>query len=301
MASHAARRRAALLAVAPVRLLPAARSGNADPARSHAFRTHSARTYHHSCSGTVLNMEKLPASTGWQWVKQGFSLFRKQPGGMSMLFLGYMFCMLAVSIVPLLGQMLPVILVPVFSIAFVQGCLNIDQGKRVLPSLLISGFRKPAFPSLLGLGVLYILMAIVAIGASTLVDDGLLWQLVTGQLTEEAARAAIPESRMGLGILLAIMLYVPAAMAFCFAAPLIYWKKTGLGKSLFFSFFAVSLHRLRRHLVRHQRRHQPVAGRHLWPHAADDAADDAAVDDTHHHHALLVLRRLPPDLRPARR
>ena len=184
-------------------------------------------------------MEKLPASTGWLWVKQGFGLFRKQPGGMSMLFLGYMFCMLAVSIVPVLGQLLPVILVPVFSVAFVQGCLNIDQGKRVLPSLLISGFRKPAFPSLFGLGVLYILMAIVAIGASTLVDDGLLWKLVTGQLTEEAARAAIPESRLGLGILLAIVLYVPAAMAFCFAAPLIYWQKVSLGKSLFFSFFAV--------------------------------------------------------------
>ena len=123
-----------------------------------------------------------------------------------MLFLGYMVCMLLVSIVPLLGQLLPVILVPIFSVAFAQGCLNIDQGKRVLPSLLISGFRKPAFPSLLGLGVLYILMAIAAIGASTLVDDGLLWQLVTGQLTEEAARTAIPESRLGLGILLAIVL-----------------------------------------------------------------------------------------------
>mgnify|MGYP000396763937 CR=1 FL=1 len=40
-------------------------------------------------------------------------------------------------------------------------------------------------------------------------------------------------------ILLAIAMYVPAAMAFCFAAPLIYWKQVSLGKALFFSFFAV--------------------------------------------------------------
>ncbi|APA70189.1 BPSS1780 family membrane protein [Janthinobacterium sp. 1_2014MBL_MicDiv] len=184
-------------------------------------------------------MEKLPASTGWQWVKQGFGLFRKQPGGLSMLFLGYMFCMLAVSIVPLLGQLLPVILVPVFSVAFVQGCLNIDLGKRVLPSLLISGFRKPAFPVLLGLGVLYILTAIVAIGASTLVDGGVLWQLATGQLNPQTSPDVIRESNVGMAILTTIVLYVPAAMAFCFAAPLIYWKQTGLGKALFFSFFAV--------------------------------------------------------------
>jgi len=172
-------------------------------------------------------------------VKQGFALFRKQPGGMSMLFLGYMLCMLAVSIIPLLGQLLPVILVPVFSVAFVQGCLHIDQGKRVLPSLLLSGFRKPVFPMLFALGVLYIIMAIVAIGASSLVDGGALWQLLTGQLNKETAEDVIRNSNMGASLLLTIALYVPAAMAFCFAAPLIYWKKVSLGKSLFFSFFAV--------------------------------------------------------------
>ena len=28
-------------------------------------------------------MNRLPASTGWLWLKQGFSLFRKQPGVVS--------------------------------------------------------------------------------------------------------------------------------------------------------------------------------------------------------------------------
>ena len=172
-------------------------------------------------------------------MKQGFSLFRKQPGGMSMLFLGYMFCMLAVSIVPLLGQMLPVILVPVFSVAFVQGCLNIDQGKRVLPSLLMSGFRKPALPVLFGLGVLYLIMAIVAIGASSLVDGGTLWQLVTGQLNPQTSPEVIRESNIGSAILLTMAMSIPALMAFFFAAPLIYWQHVSLGKALFFSFFAV--------------------------------------------------------------
>ena len=184
-------------------------------------------------------MEKLPASTGWHWVKQGFGLFRKQPGGLSMLFLGYMVCMLLVSIIPLLGQLLPVILVPIFSVAFAQGCLNIDQGKRVLPNLLLSGFRKPALPVLFGLGVLYIITAILAIGASSLVDGGTLWQLVTGQLNPQTSPDVIRESNIGSAILLTIVMYIPAAMAFCFAAPLIYWQQVSLGKALFFSFFAV--------------------------------------------------------------
>ena len=172
-------------------------------------------------------------------MKQGFGLFRKQPGGMSMLFLGYMVCMLLVSIIPLLGQLLPVILVPIFSVAFAQGCLHIDQGKRVVPSLLLSGFRKPALPVLFGLGVLYLMMAIVAIGASSLVDGGTLWQLVTGQLNPQTSPDVIRESNIGSAILLTMVMYIPAAMAFCFAAPLIYWQHISLGKALFFSFFAV--------------------------------------------------------------
>ena len=172
-------------------------------------------------------------------MKQGFGLFRKQPGGMSMLFLGYMVCMLLVSIIPLLGQLLPVILVPIFSVAFAQGCLNIDQGKRVLPNLLLSGFRKPALPVLFGLGVLYLIMAIVAIGASSLVDGGTLWQLVTGQLNPQTSPEVIRESNIGSAILLTMAMSIPALMAFFFAAPLIYWQHVSLGKALFFSFFAV--------------------------------------------------------------
>ena len=172
-------------------------------------------------------------------MKQGFGLFRKQPGGMSMLFLGYMVCMLLVSIIPLLGQLLPMILVPIFSVAFAQGCLNIDQGKRVLPSLLMSGFRKPALPMLFGLGVLYLIMAVVAIGASSLVDGGTLWQLVTGQLNPQTSPEVIRESNIGSAILLTMAMSIPAVMAFFFAAPLIYWQHVSLGKALFFSFFAV--------------------------------------------------------------
>ena len=182
-------------------------------------------------------MEKIPARTGWLWVKQGFGLFRKQPGGLSTLFLGYMFFMLVVSILPFLGQLLPVMLVPVFSMAFMRACLYIEQKKRVLPTLLLSGFRKPAFVSLLTLGLLYLVVAVLALGASALVDDGVFWQTVTGQI--DARSNQVRESNVGGAILTAIAVYIPAAMAFCFAAPLIYWQKMGLGKAIFFSFFSV--------------------------------------------------------------
>jgi hypothetical protein len=182
-------------------------------------------------------MEKIPARAGWLWVKRGFALFRKQPGGLSTLFLAYLFLMLAVSILPLMGQIAQVILMPVFSITFMQACLHIEQNRRIRPNLLAAGFHKPAIFPLLGLGLLYLLAAGIAIGVSTLADDGLFWKLASGQLDPKSPLAQ--NAKLSNGFLLAALVYIPAAMAFFFAAPLIYWKKMSLGKALFFSFFAV--------------------------------------------------------------
>ncbi|UGQ47104.1 BPSS1780 family membrane protein [Massilia endophytica] len=182
-------------------------------------------------------MNKLPAITGWQWVKQGFSLFRQQPGGLSTLFLGYMFIMLFFGLIPVLGQLLPVILVPVFSVAFMRACAFIDYKRRIVPALLVSGFQKPAFPQLFALGMLYLAVAALAVGLSALVDDGMFIQLLTGRV--QANSPELRGSNIGSAILLAVLVYLPGAMGFAFAAPLIYWQKMSLGKAIFFSFFSV--------------------------------------------------------------
>jgi hypothetical protein len=182
-------------------------------------------------------MEKPPASVGWLWLKEGFALFRKQPAEMSTLFLSYMFLMFVVGIVPLLGQVLPIVLVPVFSMAFMHACLNIERGKKVYPNLLLTGFRKPAFPKLLQLGGLYLVAAIAAIAASMLVDGGVFWSVMSGRASMDPA--TIRDSNMSMAMIFAALVYTPAAMAFWYAAPLIAWQNMGVGKAIFYSFFTV--------------------------------------------------------------
>ena len=182
-------------------------------------------------------MEKLPAKTGWIWVKSGFALFRKQPAEISTLFLAYMFLMLAVGIVPVVGQLLPLILVPVFSMAFMQACIQIEDGKRVFPNVLLTGFRSPALKSLLLLGCLYLLAAVIAVAASALIDGGVFFQAMTGQTPLDAKTAQ--DSNMSLAMMFSAAVYVPFGMAFWYAAPLIMWQKMGVAKAVFYSFFAV--------------------------------------------------------------
>ncbi|MGZ5817406.1 MAG: BPSS1780 family membrane protein [Burkholderiaceae bacterium] len=182
-------------------------------------------------------MEKTSATVGWLWVKEGFALYRKQPAEMSTLFLGYMFLMLAIGIIPVAGQILPLILVPTFSMSFMQACVQIEQGKRVYPNLLLAGFRSPAFPALVKLGVLYLLAAGLSLGASSLLDGGVFWKVMTGQIELDAK--VVRETNLVMPILLSAAVYTPAAMAFWYAAPLVAWQKMSIGKSIFYSFFAV--------------------------------------------------------------
>lgn len=182
-------------------------------------------------------MEKLPARTGWLWIKEGFALFRRQPAEMSTLFLSYMMLMLLVGVVPLLGQVLPLMLIPVFSIAFMQACANVESGRRVTPKLLAIGFRSPALRRLLMLGLLYVVLASVAVAASSLVDGGTFLSMMAGRTPADAK--TIQESDMMSGMLVAGLLYTPAAMAFWYAAPLVAWHDMGVAKAVFYSFFAV--------------------------------------------------------------
>ncbi|MFJ7568151.1 BPSS1780 family membrane protein [Herminiimonas sp. NPDC097707] len=182
-------------------------------------------------------MEKLPASTGWLWVKEGFALFRKQPAELSTLFFGYMFLMLALGIIPVIGQLLPLILVPLFSMTFMHACVHIETGKRVYPNLLLVGFRSPAVRNLIKLGTLYLVAAIIAVGASSLIDGGVFWQAITGQIALDTE--TVRDSNMTLAMLFSAAVYTPAAMAFWYAAPLIAWQNMGVGKAIFYSFFAV--------------------------------------------------------------
>lgn len=182
-------------------------------------------------------MEKLPANSGWLWIKQGFGLFIKQPGALITLILLYGLFNMVVGIVPVLGQIALVLLVPVFSTAFAQACANIEQGQRVTPGLLFTGFRKPILPRLMTLGLLYMIVALLAMGLSSLVDDGMLLKLMTGQVNPNAN--AVRDANIGTAFLVAIAVCIPAAMGFCFAAPLIYWQNLSVGKAVFFSFFAV--------------------------------------------------------------
>lgn len=179
-------------------------------------------------------MERQTAKSGWEWIAQGFALFKRQPAEMSSLFLSYMLLVLMVGFVPLLGQVLPVVLIPVFAIGFMQACAHIEAGRKVTPRLLATGFKSPALRRLLMLGLCYAIAIALAVAVSGLFDDGNFMSVMAGRRPADAQETDILP-----GMLVAMLIYIPAGMAFWHAATLIAWHGMPLGQALFYSFFAV--------------------------------------------------------------
>jgi len=183
-------------------------------------------------------MNHLPARTGWEWLKEGIRLFRKQPAALTTLLFANTLLAIAVSAVPFVGPILMVVLIPSFSMAFMQACRMIENGERVTPAVLMTGFRKPALGGLCKVGVIYLGVFLVLTVVALAVTPESLRHLPVNVKIEPGAKLPFTPGDLltafGLMVLETVSL-----LTLCFAAPLTYWKRMGPGKATFYSFFAV--------------------------------------------------------------
>lgn len=182
-------------------------------------------------------MNKLPAITGWLWIKQGFHYFRQQPKEFSALFIVFLLFLLFLGSIPFAGQVLPFLFLPLFTLAFMQGCKEIDQGNRVQLKLLLTGFRSRNTVTLMQLGLLYLVLGAAAMATSTLVDDGLFWKAYSGQI--EINEKTLAGTNMAAAMFTFMLINISGQLACWFAGPLIAWHEMPLFKAVFYSFFAV--------------------------------------------------------------
>lgn len=178
----------------------------------------------------------LPASRGWQWLVEGFRLYRKNPPLLSLLTMGYWLTVLVLNSLPVIGPLLGSIAMPVLSVGMMAACQAISRGEPVDALSIYSAFRLPQRRTLFVLGGLYLLCSLVALSLSAVVDDGvLLDMMLKGKgLDDEALERG--DYLPGMQFMMLIML--PAMMAWWYAPILAAWHNFGVGKSLFFSFVA---------------------------------------------------------------
>jgi hypothetical protein len=183
-------------------------------------------------------MNNLPARTGWDWLKRGMRLFRKQPVALTSLLFASILLAIGISALPFIGPIIVVVLIPSFSMAFMQACLMIENDQRVTAAVLLTGFRKPVLGGLCKVGVIYLGVFLVLTAIALLVTPESLRQLPANIKLDPKDKLPFTLSDV-LAVFGLLMLETVSLLTLCFAAPLTYWKRMGPGKATFYSFFAV--------------------------------------------------------------
>jgi len=183
-------------------------------------------------------MNNLPARTGWEWLKRGMLLFRRQPGALTTLLFASILLAIGISAVPYIGPFIMVMLIPSFSMAFMQACLMIENGDRVTPGVLLTGFRKPALAGLCKVGVIYLGVFLVLNVVALVMTPESLRHLPQNIKIEAGDKLPFTFGDV-MTLFGFLILETVTLLTLCFAAPLTYWKRMGPGKATFYSFFAV--------------------------------------------------------------
>lgn len=186
-----------------------------------------------------MQLLEVSPKTGYVWLRQGFWLFRKNPLAFLTLLFTYLFGMMAISLFPLIGSVLPLLFIPGVSVGFMAACRDVIKNKPVYPNILVSGFRSHGGATarrLLLLGLCYVAAVGGVFAVSALVDGGELFKFMMfgGRLDDEAFGRA----NLSAAMLTAAIAYVPVAMLFWFAPVLVAWHDVAPGKALFFSWMA---------------------------------------------------------------
>jgi hypothetical protein len=183
-----------------------------------------------------MQLNEVPAKTGYVWFRQGIWLFRRNPIAFLALLLTYFFVLLAVSRVPFVGGILPLMIVPGAAVGFMAACRDTLAGKPVLPTILVDGYRSYGMVvarRLAALGIAYVAAIGVAFASSALADGGGLFKLMLG--TADSSPEALTSGPAQVAALIALAVHIPVAMLFWFAPVLTAWHDVPPVKAVFFS------------------------------------------------------------------
>lgn len=170
----------------------------------------------------------------FSWLRRGWAMFLLNPGiwiGTSVLLL---VIVMAISIVPLFGQVAAHLLVPLFGAGMFKICRRLEQGEEPEITDLFAGFHHNAGP-LVMVGV-YFAVGIFSIAflAFMLISGGLLGGVVTGKV----GGFGIAMGGMMIAGLLVIILSLPVIMATWFAPALVFLRDMPPVDAMKASFFA---------------------------------------------------------------
>lgn len=183
-----------------------------------------------------MKLRIVPASSGWQWMRQGLQSLRRQP----MNYMGLVGMLIGAAVLlatlPIIGPLVVVGVMPTVWLGFILATRRVVLGERITPGVMVEAVRTPNSPrkALAQLAGAYIaavqammLLASVAGPGSEAVGEAM---QAMQDSTELVVSPVVLED-----MLWRMALLVPVSLVFWHAPALVLWAKLPVGKALFFS------------------------------------------------------------------
>ena len=191
-----------------------------------------------------MRLKSVPARQGTLWVQQGIRVFLKRPLGFAALFASFMFGVFVLALIPFIGPILGLMLLPIVTMAFMLATRVVLDGGLPTPALLAAPLRadRARVISMLWLGAVYALTTFGVMWISSVVDGGAFAKLMDGvpegQTAPEVMAARLSAPGLLAGLALRFGLTGLLSIPFWHAPALVYWDGQRCAQALFSSTLA---------------------------------------------------------------
>jgi len=167
-----------------------------------------------------MQVRKVTAAHGLQWIKDGFGLFRLNPVIWIALFFVYLLLGMLLSLVPLIGPIVLNLLAPVFMAGFMLGCQALESEEELEINHLFAGFKQNT-SQLVTVGGIYLVGVILVAGLVFITTGGTVMNEGGHGMAGQHDPAVEAGGHVMLAALIAMSLLIPLIMAYWFAPPLV--------------------------------------------------------------------------------
>jgi hypothetical protein len=182
-----------------------------------------------------LKLNIVPARTGLLWVQLGVKTFLRQPLALSGLFFMYMVGVSLLSVIPYIGVVVSLAMVPAATLGFMAATKQVSDGRFPLPTVLLTAFRagQQRFRSMIALGCFF---AASMLALNLLIDLVLPMPALPDKVDLKDLSMNSTYQMRSVAMLL---LSTPVSLVFWHSPALVHWHGISPAKSLFFSAVAV--------------------------------------------------------------
>ena len=183
----------------------------------------------------------LPISAGFNWILNGWNLFRAQPMHMFMwsIFIGFLINLSYVFLI--VGQIVLFVVTPMLTFLTLSACQRIANGEKLSLGTWFNPLRnnKDVRKNLVRIGFIYLVFCLAAAFLSSIPYVGEINQVLDNALTEQTQidekllASVIKKPLITFGIL-----YVLVSALFWHAPALIGWHKIPIKQAMFYSMIA---------------------------------------------------------------